>query len=170
VAAVSAVVVWLVLLLGGCALYGSGEQVPASEAGDVQPGWRQAPEPLTPQLADPAEVLAVGTYPLRPGGERCEHWPVRALEDLGPEDALVVVYEVRSGIVPARFPPLDQVVDTPVQAGTNRFCVPSERRRDAWFPFAVDGRAFHALVALGPEASAGREAEARSVLADFRAP
>lgn len=45
---------------------------------------------LTPQLSDPHEILAVGSYPLRPGvGPHCVQYPVNAIEDLAPNDTLV---------------------------------------------------------------------------------
>jgi hypothetical protein len=53
------------------------------------PGWAPASESLTPNLADPQEVLALGTYPLMPGGSHCAQFPERAIEDLGPTDALI---------------------------------------------------------------------------------
>ncbi|MBA2462372.1 MAG: hypothetical protein H0V45_11500, partial [Actinobacteria bacterium] len=45
--------------------------------------WRRSATPLTPHLGDPVEVLALGTYSLRPGGDRCAHQPVNAVDDLG---------------------------------------------------------------------------------------
>ena len=51
--------------------------------------WRIADETLTPDLADPMEVLSLGTYPLRPGGDDCAQIPENALEDLGPLDAFI---------------------------------------------------------------------------------
>ncbi len=52
-------------------------------------GWTLASEILTPHLADPREIFALGTYPLRPGGTSCAQYPVNAIEDLGPSDALI---------------------------------------------------------------------------------
>ena len=41
--------------------------------------WYRSEEPLTPYLGDPKEILSLGSYPLRPGGDRCAHHPVNAL-------------------------------------------------------------------------------------------
>jgi hypothetical protein len=62
--------------------------------------WYLADERLTPNLGDPREILSVGTYRLRVGGERCAHFPVYALEDLGSDDAFISVFE--------RSPPLSR--------------------------------------------------------------
>ena len=51
--------------------------------------WTPASEILTPNLTDPHEILALGTYPLRSGGSSCAQYPMNAIEDLGPTDALI---------------------------------------------------------------------------------
>ena len=113
--------------------------------------WHRAESPLTPHLGDPRELLALGTYRLRPGGDRCAHQPVNAIEDLGTEDALIVIFErappyPENGYPPRQGPP-------ELVAGTNRFCVPGRDRLDGWFSFGESGRAFYALLALGGRAS-----------------
>ena len=55
--------------------------------------WTPASEILTPALTDPREIFALGTYPLRPGGPTCSNFPVNAIEDLGPTDALIWLTE-----------------------------------------------------------------------------
>ena len=55
--------------------------------------WMPASQILTPTLTDPREIFAVGTYPLRPGGTNCAQYPVNAIEDLGPSDALIWLAE-----------------------------------------------------------------------------
>ena len=55
--------------------------------------WSPASEILTPTLTDPREIFALGTYPLRPGGPNCAQYPVNAIEDLGPTDALIWLAE-----------------------------------------------------------------------------
>lgn len=113
--------------------------------------WQRAASPLTPHLSDPLELLALGTYELRPGGDRCSHQPVNAVEDLGTEDALLVIFEraqpyETDGYPPRRGPP-------ELSGGTNRFCVSGTKRSDSWFSFGESGRAFYALIALGENAS-----------------
>jgi hypothetical protein len=55
--------------------------------------WERSAQSLTPILSDPREIVSVGTYHMRPGGELCEHLPANALEDLGPEDAFLSIQE-----------------------------------------------------------------------------
>lgn len=57
------------------------------------PGWTPASQSLTPNLADPHELFALGTYPLRWGGSNCAQFPKQAIEDLGPADALIWLAE-----------------------------------------------------------------------------
>jgi hypothetical protein len=65
--------------------------------------WHRATTTLTPQLSDPHEIFAVGSYPLRPGAPpHCLQYPVNAIEDLRPTDALVWLAERRAG---GPFPP-----------------------------------------------------------------
>jgi hypothetical protein len=119
--------------------------------------WQRAPSRLTPFLADPLELLALGTYPLRPGGDRCAHEPVNAVEDLGPRDALLVIFERAQPYDDAGYPPRKGAPE--LVAGTNRACVPDANRSDAWLSFGESGRAFYALLALGADASAETRAE-----------
>lgn len=56
-------------------------------------GWTPASEILTPNLTDPREFFALGTYPLKPGGSNCAQYPENAIEDLGPTDALIWLAE-----------------------------------------------------------------------------
>jgi hypothetical protein len=113
--------------------------------------WHRAGERLTPQLRDPTEVLSLGTFPLRVGGDRCSHMPVRALEDFGPTDAFISLQE-REHPVAGEFVPR-RVFRAPDDTRTGRFCVPDAQRADDWLFFGDSGRGFYAIVALGTEAS-----------------
>jgi hypothetical protein len=65
--------------------------------------WHRATTALTPQLSDPHEILAAGSYPLRPGAPpHCVQYPVNAIDDLRPTDALVWLAERQAG---GPFPP-----------------------------------------------------------------
>jgi hypothetical protein len=67
--------------------------------------WHRSEGSLTPDLVDPHEILALGTFDLRPGGPNCAHLPVQALTDLAPGDSLIWVAERERGDVssyPAR--------------------------------------------------------------------
>jgi hypothetical protein len=119
--------------------------------------WQPAASPLTPFLGDPLELLALGTYPLRPGGDRCSHQPVNAVEDLGPRDALLVIFERAEPYSESGYPPREGTPE--LVAGTNRACVPDPARSDAWFSFSERGRAFYALLALGGDAPAETRGE-----------
>ena len=57
--------------------------------------WRRSPRSLTPTLADPKEILAVGTARFVVDPRGCAHMPVGALEALGPDDVLITLLERR---------------------------------------------------------------------------
>jgi hypothetical protein len=69
--------------------------------------WTPAPEILTPTLTDPREIFAIGTYPLRSGGANCAQYPVNAIEDLGPTDALIWLAERQQASASAPNRPAD---------------------------------------------------------------
>lgn len=123
--------------------------------------WQQAPSPLTPNLSDPLELFALGTYKLRPGGDRCAHQPVTAVEDLGPKDALIVIFEREPPYPESGYPPRSGWPE--LDEGTNRFCVPGSTRSDSWLSFGESGRAFYALIAVGQNASDERRAQLRAI-------
>jgi hypothetical protein len=158
-----------VLVLSGCG--GAEEQSPLPEVRAEGPAewvthqdvdrsytvaypadWTLAPDRLTPNLADPKEILAIATYDPPVGGNRCSHQPVAAVEALGPGDALIVVFERRPPWPKGGYP-RRETIDLALERGTGRFCVPDQQRLDAWLSFRDAGRAFYLLVAVGPEAS-----------------
>jgi hypothetical protein len=59
--------------------------------------WARSTDPLMPNLVDPSELVALSTFPARPGGENRAHMPENAIEDMGPTDALVVIQERLGG-------------------------------------------------------------------------
>jgi hypothetical protein len=98
---------------GGCDVASTEQIAPGPATGTEAPhgftatypsDWTPASEILTPALTDPREIFALGTYPLRPGGPSCAQYPVNAIEDLGPTDALIWLAERQqmSGNAPAR--------------------------------------------------------------------
>jgi hypothetical protein len=133
---------------------------------EYPPTWHRSTA-LTPALADPVEILALGTGDLPPGGHSCAQSPVAALEAMTPSDAFVTVQErlsaeaaglrprqpwdERAGFPPRpdQFPPSDsknvsEVVD----------CLAAPPVFDNWwFAFNDAGRGFHVLVAIGTQAS-----------------
>ena len=129
--------------------------------------WILATRRLTPNLADPKELVAVATFDSPPGGDRCSHMPVAAVEAMGPNDALIVVFERQPPWPASGYPPRSEL-DVVLEANTNRFCVPAEGRLDAWTTFSDAGRAFYLLAAVGPEASARTRAELRRIVASLQ--
>ena len=131
--------------------------------------WYRAEDRLTPELLDPLEVLAVGTYPLRSGGDRCQHHPVNALEDLGPSDAFIALYE-RADPSPGDYPKRPQRLSGLLEdlPRSGRFCVPDPERLDTWVPFSDGDRAFYLLVAIGKTAPDETRAQVTKILDSFR--
>jgi hypothetical protein len=168
------VVATIAVVLAGC-----GEQEASNEARwveyrDLNAGlavrypedWHRADARLTPNLHDPREVLSLGTFPLRAGGDRCSHMPVRALEDFGPTDAFISIQE-RANPGENEFRPRP-VFRAPDELRTGRFCVPDPHRADDWLFFSDNGRGFYAIVALGTHASAQTRRELAEVLNSLR--
>jgi len=134
---------------------------------ELPQGWQAANESLTPHLTDPREALAVATFPLRYRQTGCAHVPSSALDDLGPGDAFVTLQERGLGAAddaqgfparPAHFGP-----DLGGPSAASR-CVPTAHFTDHWFGFSEGGRAFHVMVAFGPQASAEVQRQAWAIL------
>jgi hypothetical protein len=180
--AAPALALLLGLSTGGC---GASDRLPtASTAGAPTPGWtvvhdrargvrvafpsswHRARRSLTPHLADPREVLSVGTAPLTvtPGA----HMPVGALSRLGPGDVLISVQEARHAghgfpARPARF----RLGSANLSEAAAYLSDPE--RLDTWFlPFKDGDRAFYALVAVGRPVAAARRRLAERVLDSLR--
>jgi hypothetical protein len=135
-------------------------------------GWTVANENLTPQLAAPAEILSLGTFPLRAGqniddGLRLFDAPVapKALEDMTSVDAFVSLQESGSDVDlfdgrPERFGPLgceDAIFGCRAENWND---VPL---RAWWIPFRDQGRAFYLFVAIGNEATPALEGQTWAV-------
>ncbi len=122
--------------------------------------WNASSAPLT-ALIEPAEALAVGTYALRPSGSSC---PIRALEDLGPRDALITVYvwAARQApdlpTAPDRFGPH---LDWDTRSLCSGSAVHGTLRA---LSFEDNGRQLFVYLLLGRNASARRRAEAYQML------
>jgi hypothetical protein len=148
----------------------TGPPTPGTEATpvttvDLPDGWQQAQEVLTPDLTDPREVLAVGTYALRPNGpEHCSHVPGAALDDLGPDDAFVWVARPSQQ---GEAPPIEDYVlpvgpegDPEIPACTTR----TDTFTFSWGSYTTDGQAVYLLVALGSEVTADTREQTLEVL------
>jgi len=182
---------WISLLFAvfavGCAARGGGvASKPSSPVASPQPAsgwvsyrdddhgfrvaypvtWHRATESLTPTLVDPVEILSVGTYELRPGGGRCAQFP-RALDELGPKDALVSIQEEPSLGRPGAWPPRPTHFGPEDGTGDDESpgCLSEPKEFfHRWIPFQDRGRGFYAYVAIGREVPAAARREAWAIL------
>jgi hypothetical protein len=131
--------------------------------------WERSMQSLTPGLTDPREIVSVGSYHMRPGGELCAHLPVNALEDLSPADAFLTVQE-RAQPHLADYPPRPTQFDLgkPTEGFDGELCVrePGDFHQ-WWLPFRDGSRAFYALVALGTSASEETRQQVTQTLNSF---
>jgi hypothetical protein len=129
--------------------------------------WHRAKTSLTPNLADPREILAVGTGRMARHGEGCAHMPVGALNALRPHDVLITVMERRypGGSYPSRRPLHLRRGGDLTEATT---CATNRRIQAWWRPFSDAGRAFYVLVAAGDQVSATRLRQAERVVNGIR--
>jgi hypothetical protein len=126
--------------------------------------WIVSDRPIQSMLSSPFEILALATYPLRPGGEAVIDFqlPSNAVEDLGPADILIWLNGAGEGNgMPAR--PSAFEPSTPCE-NWSRLC--SEPRGDWmrgfdqpipgihgwWLGFHDAGRQFYVFVGMGEQA------------------
>jgi hypothetical protein len=130
-------------------------------------GWHVSPSPINDWVCSPYEILALATYPLRPGGQAVTDFqlPSHAIEDLGPNDILIWLNEngsacagTRDSAGPSGFP------DRPTHLGPVQVCgdfdllCPSDGRgqvpgiRSWWIAFNDAGRSFYVFVGMGEAA------------------
>lgn len=182
------VTVVVAALVGGCGDEREGRRAAAST--DPQAGWtayreadrgfavrfpsdwRRAPRSLTPYLADPREILSLGTGPLVARTSRshsqCAQKPVAALAALGPRDVLVSVQERRRPDS-ASYPPRRSSFRLGTRAAGPIGCLSApSQRRTWWIPFRDGDRAFYALVAIGLDAPLEQRRTAERVLDSLR--
>jgi hypothetical protein len=173
-----ALVVALAASVAGCGR--SGAEPSAPDAGwttfdDAARGvvvrfpssWHRAPSRLTPFLAAPRELLALGTFALRPDGRgACAQMPVRALRAAGARDVLLTVLD--AGRATSRFPPRRRPFALGAPTRALECVAPDPRRRAYWVPFRDAGRALYALVVVGAKAPGERVRELRRVLDSLR--
>jgi hypothetical protein len=127
---------------------------------ELEPGWHPAAENLTPKLISPKDLLSVGTFRMRPGGE-CNHLPSQAYSDMGARDGLITIME--HGGKGSDFPPKPDHFRLDARPGPFE-CAPSKLIAQQ-FNFSDSGRHFYAFVALGAR---GPEDEAESILDSYR--
>jgi hypothetical protein len=135
-------------------------------------GWQRATESLTPLLAEPRELLSLGTFPLHYEKRDCEHVPTAALESMSEEDVLLTILEraAPGRSVSEDFPPRPaSFAFEPDRGSEAPWCVHGPVRfADHWFTFTDAGRHFHVLVALGHSAPAELRRQAYGILDTLR--
>jgi hypothetical protein len=126
-------------------------------------GWNRASESLTPNLDQPKEVLSLGTFQLRPGGEDCAQIPERAIESLGSTDAFITLQESAAGSDFPRRPKSFSAKDGEVPDSAD--CL--NNAEDVLFRmlrFRDEGRSFIVYVAIGDSTSAQTRNEVWQIL------
>jgi hypothetical protein len=123
--------------------------------------WFVSDEPVNDWVSSPFEILALATYPLRPGGEAVTDFqlPSNAIEDLGPNDIFVWVNDGGDGEGfperPDRLGPSEPCEDWTrlcPEPGGRRLGLPGLRAW--WLGFRHAGRGIYAFVGMGEEAYA----------------
>jgi len=143
----------------------------------VPPNWNMTTTPLTPQLADPRELVSLGTYPLLPSlvNGSCVSIPGDALNRLGASGSFVTVLEdyPLSNIPPNDFPerPAHFGADSGLPLASTEIATCLLHRFSGtgrFISFSEAGREFYAIVAVGPKASAAQRAKTFQVLDSLR--
>lgn len=131
--------------------------------------WIVSDEPINDWVCSPFEILALATYPVRPGGEAVmdAQLPSNAVDDLGPNDILIWVNDSGSACGgareagrgvgfperPERFGPVNVCGDFDRLCSTDgRDLVPGIR--GWWIAFEDAGRGIYAFVGMGEQAYA----------------
>ncbi len=152
----------------------SGSEYESSEEGffvRYPVGWNRAEGTLTPNLEDPREILTLGTFELRPGGQNCAHFAEFAIGSMNPRDAFISIQEREERLTGS------DVVDREARAITLEDGYETEARdcldrpadfADRLISFRDSGRSFHAYVALGSAISEGTLGEVLEILGSLR--
>ncbi len=130
--------------------------------------WHRAGTSLTPSLADPREVISIGTGRLPPGGP-CAQFPGRAVSAVSPDGAFVSI-QIRSQDHGTPQTP----VRTPLtfRSGTAleriKCGATANRPQGRWISFHNTGRVVYALLVVGRHASAATRRQALAALNSLR--
>jgi hypothetical protein len=131
--------------------------------------WLVSHQPIQPNLSSPFEILALATYPLRPGGEAVIDFqlPRNAVEDLGPNDILIWLNDAgeagEGNGMPARpsaFEPStpcenwSRLCPEPEGDWMRGFDQPIPGIHGWWLGFHDAGRQFYVFVGMGEQAYA----------------
>jgi hypothetical protein len=123
--------------------------------------WLVSDQAIQPKVSSPFEILALATYPLRPGGEAVADFqlPSNAVEDLGPDDILIWVNDAGEGNDmpprPSAFGPLTPCDDwSRLCPEPNGDWIPTPGIHGWWMGFHDAGRKFYVFVGMGEQAYA----------------
>jgi hypothetical protein len=133
--------------------------------------WQRAREPVAPSLTEPREILSLATFPLRQQPSDCEAFGGAARSDLGARDVFLTVlergYDHRSEW--PDFPPRpEHFGPSRDAAASDHLCGDTPGTRTHWRNFSDQGRHFHTLVAIGPEATPQTREDAWLILDSLR--
>lgn len=141
---------------------------------ELPPGWHHARQRLLPDLADPVEILSLGTYPLGPPQpyaprERCYppiDAPVPALDRFSADDVFVSIQERRrrGTAYPPRQRPFEHRRMDQRFGRARRDCLDGRAGWIGFTPFQDRERRLFAFVVVGRSASARRRRELQGVL------
>lgn len=129
--------------------------------------WHRVRGSLTPHLADPTEILSVGTMTVGPPADgTCPQMPVAGLRATGARDVFLSVQERRGP--EAGFAPRPHPFSLPANSAADA-CVGGQRPwRSYWRPFSDRGRRFYLLAAIGDQAPARRVRQLHEVIDSLR--
>jgi hypothetical protein len=139
---------------------------------DAPRDWHVADEPLAPdQGVGLRQVVAIGTSPPRPGTDLCDFYPQFALDDLGPEDALIVLRRLsgQPGMGPPSVGPIStepfsyEWLDERGEIGVTS-CLSRPDADDLYMRWAYFDAHWLVLVAVGDDASDQTRAQVLQVL------
>jgi hypothetical protein len=132
--------------------------------------WELATEQMS-RISEPRELFSVGTFALEWRPTNCEAFAGAAGAGMGPADVVLTVWERgydRNSTwsdFPARPASFGSVGGRELAGGE---CGEPAGTTTQWRNFRDAGRHFHTLVRIGPDASPGSAAQARSVLDRLR--
>jgi hypothetical protein len=139
-------------------------------SGEYPAGWHRARN-LT-NMAEPREVLALASYPLRGGDRAGECAPKKALADLPPDGAFIWLLEYRpargevwADLPRSRFPPRPSPIELSRRDLQTGLCQSGPGYGTA---FRAADRPFQLLVAFGTRVSDARLSQAEAVLNSLR--
>ncbi len=138
------------------------------------PSWGYGRDDLTPRLARPGTILAVGNFPLRRNARACSGDPGQPDIQIGRKDALVIVQEDREARAesgparPSTFRLMKQLRPTDGRPpGTQVFpytCLNRVGIVGTWYPFGDQGRALSVTAVVGESASPATRSHTLGVL------